>query len=75
LQQMVPMGVIGVIPTKVCLEGGEIKRGDLLVSSSLPGVAMKGDINKIKVGQVIGKALENFNAQGTGKIQVLVSVK
>ena len=33
--EMVPMGVIGVIPTKVCLEGGAIKRGDLLVTSSI----------------------------------------
>ncbi len=40
LGHMVPMGVIGVIPTKVCLEGGPVERGDLLVSSSIPGVAM-----------------------------------
>ena len=71
----VPMGVIGVIPTKVCLEGGAIKRGDLLVTSSTPGIAMKGDINKVKVGQVIGKALENFNSASPGRIRVLVSIK
>jgi hypothetical protein len=69
------MGVIGVIPTKVCLEGGAIKRGDLLVTSSIPGVAMKADPEKVKVGQVIGKALQNYDGQGTGKINVLVSVK
>jgi trimeric autotransporter adhesin len=72
---MVPMGVIGVIPTKVCLEGGAIKRGDLLVTSSIPGVAMKADLDKVKVGQVIGKALQDYNATETGKINVLVSVK
>ncbi len=71
----VPMGVIGVIPTKVCLEGGAIKRGDLLVTSSIAGVAMKADPEKVKVGQVIGKALQDFNAEGTGKIKVLVSIK
>ena len=71
----VPMGVIGVIPTKVCLEGGAIKRGDLLVTSSIPGVAMKADPDKVKVGQVIGKALQDYNANGTGKIKVLVSIK
>ena len=75
LDKMVPMGVIGVIPTKVCLEGGAIKRGDLLVTSSIPGVAMKADPDKVKVGQVIGKALQNYDGQGTGKINVLVSVK
>jgi hypothetical protein len=71
----VPMGVIGVIPTKVTTEGGVIRRGDLLVSSSLPGVAMKADPDKVKVGQVIGKALQNFNATGVQKINVLVSIK
>jgi hypothetical protein len=75
LDHMVPMGVIGVIPTKVCLEGGAIKRGDLLVTSSIPGVAMKADPDKVKVGQVLGKALQNYDAQGVGKINVLVSVK
>jgi hypothetical protein len=75
LDHMVPMGVIGVIPTKVCLEGGAIKRGDLLVTSSLAGVAMKADPEKVRVGQVLGKALQNYDAQGIGKINVLVSVK
>lgn len=75
LEEMVPMGVIGVIPTKVCLEGGAIKRGDLLVTSSLAGVAMKADPDKVKVGQVIGKALEDYTQPGVGKIKVLVSVK
>ncbi|WP_425426020.1 beta strand repeat-containing protein, partial [Terrimonas ferruginea] len=73
--EMVPMGVIGVIPTKVCLEGGAIRRGDLLVTSSIPGVAMKADLDKVKVGQVIGKALEGYDGQSTGKIKVLVSIK
>lgn len=75
ISHKVPMGVIGVIPTKVCLEGGAIKRGDLLVTSSQPGIAMKADIDRVKPGQVIGKALQEFNAAGTGKINVLVNVK
>jgi hypothetical protein len=75
LDNMVPMGVIGVIPTKVCMEGGAIKRGDLLVTSSLPGVAMKADPDKVKVGQVLGKALQDFDGTGVVKINVLVSVK
>jgi hypothetical protein len=72
---MVPMGVIGVIPTKVCLEGGPISRGDLLVTSSVSGVAMKADLNKVKVGQTLGKALQPFFENTVGKINVLVSVK
>lgn len=75
LSDKIPMGVIGVIPTKVCLEGGIIKRGDLLVTSSKSGVAMKADINKVKIGQVIGKALQDYNQNGTGKIKVLVNIK
>ena len=75
LQGGVPMGVIGVIPTKVCLEGGAIKRGDMIVSSSLRGVAMKADIDKVKPGQVIGKALQDYNGNGVGKINILVSIK
>ena len=75
LDKMVPMGVVGVIPTKVCLEGGTIKRGDLLVTSSVAGVAMKADPDKVKVGQVIGKALQEYNGTSVGKINVLVSIK
>jgi len=75
LGEMVPMGVIGVIPTKVCLEGGVIMRGDLLVTSSTPGVAMKADPKKVQIGQVLGKALQPYNENEVGKINVLVSVK
>jgi co-chaperonin GroES (HSP10) len=75
LSEMVAMGVIGVIPTKVCLEGGAIKRGDLIVTSSIPGVAMKADPDKVRVGQVIGKALQDYNGTTIGKINVLVSIK
>ncbi|MDQ1804619.1 beta strand repeat-containing protein [Chryseobacterium sp. PTM-20240506] len=75
LSGKVPMGVIGVIPTKVCLEGGKIKRGDLLVTSSKPGVAMKANLKKVRIGQVIGKALQDYNQNETAKIKVLVNIK
>ncbi|KPE51740.1 beta strand repeat-containing protein [Chryseobacterium indologenes] len=75
ISDKVPMGVIGVIPTKVCLEGGKIKRGDLLVTSSKPGTAMKANPKKVRIGQVIGKALQDYNQSGSGKIQVLVNIK
>jgi hypothetical protein len=74
LSDKVPMGVVGVIPTKVCGEGGEIHIGDMLVTSSRNGYAMKGNPKKIKIGQVLGKALEDFSGQ-SGKIKVLVSVR
>ncbi|WP_262150502.1 beta strand repeat-containing protein [Chryseobacterium foetidum] len=71
----VPMGVVGVIPTKVCLEGGKIKRGDFIVTSSKSGIAMKGNPKKVKIGQVIGKALQDYDQNGIGKIKVLVNIK
>lgn len=70
----IPMGVMGVIPTKVCNEGGPIKRGDLLVSSSILGYAMKADMNKVGFGQILGKALQNFD-KTEGKINVLIGLK
>lgn len=75
ISNKVPMGVVGVIPTKVCLEGGPIKRGDLLVTSSTAGVAMKADPDKVKIGQVLGKALQEYNSETIQKINVLVNVK
>lgn len=72
---LVPMGVIGVIPTKVCGEGGPIQRGDFLVTSSQSGYAMKADKSKLQIGMVIGKALENFAGAGKGLIKVMVNVK
>ena len=58
-----------------CLEGGPIKRGDMIVTSSIIGVAMKADPDKVKPGQVLGKALQEYNKEGIGIIKILVSVK
>ncbi len=71
----VPMGVVGVLPTKVSAEGGAIRRGDLLVTASRPGHAMRGDAERVRPGQVLGKALEEFARPGTGSIRVLVSLR
>lgn len=81
IDDLVPMGVVGVIPTKVCLENGPIKRGDLLVTSSKTGHAMKAipvNINGVLIyptGAILGKALENFDGAESGLIKVLVNVK
>lgn len=74
LEDKVPMGVVGVIPTKVCNENGPIRRGDILVSASRAGYAMKADLNLLKPGQAIGKALQEFDGEA-GKIKVLVNVR
>lgn len=72
---MVPMGVIGVIPTKVTGENGPIRIGDLVVTSSVSGHAMRGDPAVVMThpGCVIGKALEAFDGSSSGMIRVLVN--
>lgn len=73
VSDLVHLGVVGVIPTKVTAENGPIRRGDLLVTSSLPGHAMLGTDRVRLPGAVVGKALEPFSGPGTGVIRVLVN--
>jgi hypothetical protein len=74
LSDNVPMAMVGVVPTKVSAENGPIHRGDLLVTASLPGYAMKGTDRGRMLGTVIGKAMGSLNA-GTGVIEVLVTLQ
>ena len=62
------------MPTKVSAENGPIRRGDLLVTSSTPGYAMKGTDHSRMLGAVIGKAMGSLNS-GTGVVEVLVSLQ
>ncbi len=68
----VPLALAGVVKCKVSAENGSIKPGDLLVTSSLPGHAMKAMPQEVKPGMVIGKAMEPLK-ENTGQILVLVS--
>lgn len=70
----VPMAMIGVVPTKVTAENGPIRKGDLLVTSSQPGYAMKGTDRSRMLGAVIGKAMGPMDS-GTGVIEVLVTLQ
>jgi len=70
----VPMAVVGIVPVKVTAENGPIKPGDLLVTSSMPGRAMKGTDRNQLIGAVIGKAMAPLES-GTGTIEVLVSLQ
>jgi hypothetical protein len=70
----VPLAVLGIVPGKVTAESGAIARGDLLVTSSRPGYAMKGTDRSRLVGAVIGKALQPL-AAGTGRIEVLITLQ
>jgi hypothetical protein len=70
----IPMAMIGIVPTKVTTENGPIRRGDLLVTSSRLGYAMKGTDRSRLVGAVIGKAMGSLET-GTGVIEVLVTLQ
>jgi hypothetical protein len=70
----VPLAVVGIVPCKVTAENGAIARGDLLVTSSRAGYAMKGTDRSQMLGAVVGKALQPLD-QGTGVIQVLVTLQ
>ena len=57
----------GRVPCKVV---GKIEKGDMLVVSMIPGVAMASE--DPRVGSVIGKALTNYDGDRIGVIEVLV---
>ena len=66
----IKLGIVGIVPTKVCDEGGAIRSGDLLVTASVPGHARKAPRNPAP-GTVLGKALAPHE-KGRGKIEVLL---
>jgi hypothetical protein len=70
----IPLAIVGVVPCKVTAENGPIAPGDLLVTSSTPGHAMKGTDRFRMTGSVVGKALGSLSS-GTGIIEVLVSLQ
>jgi len=70
----VPVGIIGVVPTKVSTENGPISVGDLLVTARVPGYAMRRGHRSKCVGATLGKAMEPL-LHGHGTIKVLVMLK
>jgi len=68
----VPVAITGIVPCKVSAENGPIHRGDLLVTSSTPGHAMRAGDNPPQ-GSVLGKAMGEMK-EGTGVIQILVAL-
>jgi hypothetical protein len=73
-EEEIPLAVIGVVPCKVSTKNGAIQPGDLLVSSDIPGYAMKGTEFHKMMGAVIGKALQSLET-GSGLIDVLVTLQ
>jgi hypothetical protein len=58
----------GRVPVKVI---GKINKGDILITSSISGVAKAAD-GEIKTGTMIGKAIESYDSDQVGIIQVSV---
>jgi len=64
---VVAVALQGRVPCKVL---GKVRKGDLLVTSSIPGYAIVD--NQPSVGTVIGKALQDKDDDGRGVIEVVV---
>ena len=63
----IAVALTGRVPCRVV---GMIKKGDLIVTSDILGVAMAN--NDPKMGTVIGKALGDYNSTEVGVIEVVV---
>lgn len=73
LENAAPVVLSGIVPCKVTAENGAIKPGDLLVSSTTPGHAMKAGKNP-PAGTVIGKALKQLD-KDVGVVEVIVMMQ
>jgi hypothetical protein len=63
------VALVGRVPCQVT---GTIKKGDRVVASSTPGVATCLDMAQYQPGCIIGKALEDYNSETVGTIEVAV---
>jgi len=61
------VALLGRVPCRVV---GTIKKGDMMIASSIPGVATASDDPKL--GSVIGKALADYDSENVGLIEVVV---
>lgn len=79
-ENKVLVATTGRVKLKVDASHGAIQVGDLLVTSDVPGVAMKsqpislGGVDIHRPGTIIGKALEPL-AKGRGEILALLSIQ
>jgi hypothetical protein len=74
IEAEVPLAVVGIVLCRVSAENGPIHAGDLLVTSSIAGYAMKGTDRARMLGAVVGKAMQPMQS-GKGIIEVLVTLQ
>jgi hypothetical protein len=65
----VQVALVGRVPCHVI---GTIAKGDRLVASSIPGIATRLDMSQYQPGCIIGKALEAYDSETVGTIEVAV---
>jgi hypothetical protein len=65
----VEVALVGRVPCHVV---GKIAKGDRLVSSNIPGIATRLDMSQYQPGCIIGKALEAYDSETVGTIEVAV---
>jgi hypothetical protein len=58
----------GRVPCKVV---GKIRKGDILVTSGIAGVAVAAGAD-VKIGTVVGKALKDYNSDHIGTLEIAV---
>jgi hypothetical protein len=63
----IPVALKGRVP---CFVNGPVKKGDLLVSGTVPGTAEKSE--SLKIGTLIGKAIENKTTDDVSLIEIFV---
>jgi hypothetical protein len=66
---VLPVALVGRVPCQVV---GRINKGDRLVASNYPGVATKLVPAEFTPGCIIGKALESYDSENIGTIEVAV---
>jgi hypothetical protein len=62
------IALVGRVPCKVV---GKIRKGDLLITSGIAGVAVAAS-GDVKVGTIVGKALTNYDSDHIGTIEIAV---
>jgi hypothetical protein len=68
VENAVCVALQGRVPCRVV---GKIKKGQMLITSKIPGVAVAGG-DDIKVGTVVGKALVDYDSDHIGTIEIAV---
>ena len=68
-QHVAPVALLGRVPCKVI---GTIVKGDRLAVSTTPGVAQRLDPTQYQPGCIVGKALEDYNSDQPGIIEIAV---